>query len=57
MNSNEMFRHQRETQMGEQVRNHLLPMPAQPCNASHMTFGGKCLNCGGVNGHAVQPKR
>jgi hypothetical protein len=31
--------------------------PAQPCTASDMTFGGKCMNCGGVNEHAPQPKR
>jgi hypothetical protein len=34
-----------------------LPTPARPCSASDMTFGGKCLNCGGVNRHAPQPKR
>ena len=22
-----------------------------PCSAWHMTFGGKCLNCGGINNH------
>ncbi len=23
-----------------------------PCAAWHMTFGGKCLNCGGINNHS-----
>jgi hypothetical protein len=39
------------------VNNAALPTPARPCAANEITFGGKCLNCGGVNGHAPQPKK
>jgi hypothetical protein len=30
--------------------------PSRPCTAHDMTFGGRCLNCGGVGKHAPQPK-
>lgn len=40
-----------------QQHNESLPTPSMPCTAGSMTFGGKCLNCGGVNGHAKQPKK
>lgn len=53
----ETFRLYREAQASEAVRNHLLSMPSQSCTAGHITFGGRCLNCGGVNGHAKQPGR
>ena len=29
---------------------------ARCCTASDITFGGKCLNCGGINTHTPQPK-
>jgi hypothetical protein len=33
-----------------------LKVPGRPCTSLDMTFEGKCLNCGGINVHAQQPK-
>jgi hypothetical protein len=54
MNPYEQFRYQRNAAMGEEVRA-TFPTPSRPCTAHDMTFGGRCLNCGGVSKHAPQP--
>jgi hypothetical protein len=41
----------------EARRSKSLPVPPRPCTANDMTFDGSCLNCGGINHHAPQPKK
>ncbi len=31
----------------------LINKPSTPCHPAHMTFGGKCLNCGYEPDHSV----
>jgi len=55
----EMFRMQRESAMGSEVRDFLRNDSAVPCTAQHITWapcGAQCLNCGGTGPNCYSVK-